>query len=98
MHASPIQSTAELAAAVDALVAGWCDRRALRALRQILAGWPSPLGLTDDWELLRDALRNVLGVARSELTAAEIDSIYDCVAAIDVAMRRESASGEKRAF
>jgi hypothetical protein len=94
VHATPIQSTAELATHVDVLVAAWCDRRALGALRQILAGWPSSFRLTEDWVLLREALRNVVGVSRSELTNAEIESIHDCIAAIDIAIRRASPSGD----
>jgi hypothetical protein len=94
VHAGPIHSTAELADLVDTLVSAWCDRRALGALRQILAGWPSAFRITEDWELLREALRNVVGVSRSELTNAEIESVHDCIAAIDIAMRRASPSGD----
>lgn len=87
-----IRSTADLAAAIDTLVDAWCDRRALGALRQILGGWPSPVRLTDDWAELRKALRNVLGVARRDLTAAEIETIQDAVAAIDDAIRNANGS------
>jgi hypothetical protein len=86
-----IQTTADLAAAIDALVDHWCERRSIRALRQILAGWPSPLRLTDDWGELRTALRNVLAFARPELSPDEIEAVEEAIVAIDIAMN--SASG-----
>jgi hypothetical protein len=73
---------------VDALVDQWCERRCLKALRHILAGWPSPLALSDDWYNLRDALRYVLAFARTELTPEEIDATEEAVVAIDIATRR----------
>ncbi len=50
----------ELLPKLNALVDGWCDRRALEPLSIILAAWPfGGGGLTDDWARLLDALKNV---------------------------------------
>jgi len=81
-----IETSADLNAAIDALVDGWCERRCLRALGWILRAWPTTLAHTDDWGDLRTALRNVLAFARSELTRAEIDAVEEAIVAIDVAV------------
>jgi hypothetical protein len=91
-----IETTAELAAAVDELVDQWCERRSLRALRQILVAWPSPLRLTDDWGQLREALRNVLAFARPELSSDEIGAVEEAITAIDVAMNQASSGAVRR--
>lgn len=91
MNTPRIETTVELAAALDELVDQWCERRSLRALRQILFGWPSSLRLTDDWGELRHALRNVLAFARPELSSDEIEAVEEAVAAIDVAMNQASS-------
>ena len=54
-----IETTTDLAAVLDALVDQWCERRSLGALRRILAGWPSPLQLTDDWGNFASRFRNI---------------------------------------
>ena len=56
---------------LEALVNGWCDRRALSPLRSILAGYPRVSGLTDEWFELYAALRNVRGLGESHLTESE---------------------------
>ena len=91
-----VESAEELEAIVEELVDHWCERRALRPLRQILAGWPSPLRLTDDFAELRAALRNVVGVARADLTAEEVETIQLAVASIDAAIQRtnDPATGD----
>lgn len=80
-------STAVLVATIDSLVDGWCERRNLKALRYILAAWPSSLALTDDWEDLCEALRNVLALAHRDLSAAEINAAEEAIVAIDTALR-----------
>ncbi len=61
--------------AIDGLVDAWCDRRELRALREILSGWPLTSGLTDDYAQLLEALRSLRGIARDALTKSELDVI-----------------------
>lgn len=88
MHPRRIETTADLDAAVNALVDGWYERRCLRALGWILRAWPTTLAHTDDWGDLRTALRNVLAFARSELTPAEINAVEEAIVAIDIAVDR----------
>lgn len=82
---SDIETTQDLSDAMFRLVYAWCDRHALRALRAILGGWPSPLALSDDWYELRTAIRNVLAFARDELLPDEIELMADLIATIDKA-------------
>jgi hypothetical protein len=44
---------------VEDLFEIWCDRRCVRALREILRGYPLTSGLSDDWHQLRDSLAGV---------------------------------------
>jgi hypothetical protein len=67
---------------VDALVAAWCDRRALRALREILAGWPLVSGLTDDWGRLLAALERVRAFARKDLTEEEMEKVENSIRSV----------------
>jgi hypothetical protein len=43
-----VDGQADISIRVEALVDAWCERRSLRALREILSGWPLSAGLTDD--------------------------------------------------
>jgi hypothetical protein len=76
----------ELAQRMTRLVDPWCDRRCLRALREILAGWPITSGLTDDWAHLGDALRGVRAFASDELTPQEAQNVEESIAAVDTAV------------
>ena len=70
---------------VAELVEAWCDRRAFRALREILAGYPLTSGLTDDWGQLLKALEAVRGLAAVELINDEperVDRLISEVSAI----------------
>jgi hypothetical protein len=60
----------------------------LRALRNILQGYPlvSPLG--DGWGELLLALQNVRAFARDELKADEKKTLEDCIRAVDKALHR----------
>lgn len=73
---------------IQRLVEAWCDRRCLRALRNVLRGYPlvSPLG--DGWGELLLALQNVRAFARDELTADEQKILEDCIRAVDGAVHR----------
>jgi hypothetical protein len=68
---------------VQALVAGWCDRRCLKALRAILAGYPLSSPLTDGWGDLLRALQDVRAFARDELTGAEHAAVDECIRAVE---------------
>jgi hypothetical protein len=64
---------------VDELVGAWCVRRCLRALREILGGWPLQSGLTDDWGNLLAALERVRAFAGEELTEDEAETVEDLI-------------------
>jgi hypothetical protein len=68
---------------VQALVASWCDRRCLKALRAILAGYPLSSPLTDGWGDLLKALQDVRAFARDELTEAERATVDECIRAVE---------------
>jgi hypothetical protein len=70
----------EICQAVAALIDGWCERRALRALAIVLPAWP-PFGHTDQWVDLRDSLRGAR--ARGDLSIAEKDKVGEVLGMLD---------------
>jgi len=83
-----IEDNRQLFSNIQRLIEAWCDRRRLRALRNILRGYPlvSPLG--DGWGELLIALQDVRALARDELTAEELKVLEDCIRAVDTAVHR----------
>src|SRR5579864_114644 len=83
-----IENNEQLFASIQKLIESWCDRRSLRALRNILRGYPlvSPLG--DGWGELLIALQDVRAFAKDELTAEEFKVLEDCIRAVDTALNR----------
>jgi hypothetical protein len=73
---------------VGELVDAWCDRRSLRALREILAGYPLVSGLTDSWGELLKALEAVRAFAADELTDAEADHLERLIGATTAVIER----------
>jgi hypothetical protein len=76
---------------LDSLIDRWCERRAIRPLRCLLRAYPAPLVHTDQKHQLLEALRDVKGLCRADLTEDELrqviellntleDSLYDHVA------------------
>jgi len=65
------------------LVDAWCDRRALKALRHVLRGYPLSNSLTDGWADLMIALKNVRAFAREEVTPEELKLVDDCIRVIE---------------
>ena len=78
----------ELNLTIDRLIDGWCARRALSPLRILLAAWPMPMALTDDWESLRTALQLVRAVCRDVLPADELHALGRAIAIVDQAIER----------
>jgi hypothetical protein len=76
----------DLQTIVDGLIDAWCERRALAPLRILLPAWPMPMGLTDDWHTLRDALRHVRAMAKDVLTEDEKNSLNTAIALVDQAI------------
>jgi hypothetical protein len=64
---------------VEKLVGAWCDRRSLRALREILSAWPLTSGLTDDWGSFLAALERVRAFARDDLSEDERVAVEDLI-------------------
>jgi hypothetical protein len=73
---------------VQLLVAGWCDRRCLKALRAILSGYPLTSPLTDGWGDLLTALQDVRAFARDELTGTERITVENCIRAVERVVHR----------
>jgi hypothetical protein len=61
----------DLFATLDALIDGWCERRALRPLRYLLPAYPGVLAHTDQQFQLLDALKDVKGLCGDDLTPEE---------------------------
>ena len=83
-----MNDNAQLFGALDGLVAAWCDRRCLRALRAILRGYPMSSPFTDGWSDLLTALQDVRAFAASELTDAERTSLDECIRVVEQALHR----------
>ncbi len=83
-----MKDNAELFRTLDGLVAAWCDRRCLKALRAVLAGYPLTSPLTDGWGALLTALQDVRAFAGNELTDGERGSVDECIRAVDQAVHR----------
>ena len=73
---------------VARLVDAWCERRCLRALREVLAGMPVESGLTDEWERVREALIAVRELAAHELTQDELVTVQRLIADVDALLAR----------
>ena len=69
--------------AVRDLVGAWCDRRCLKALRAVLAGYPLSSPFTDGWGDLLKALQDVRAFAQDELTEAERGTVDECIRMVE---------------
>jgi hypothetical protein len=74
--------SADLFADLKTLTDAWCDRRALRALREFLPGYLALNGLTDGWGHLEDALKDVLLNAEDEITVEESKEVKRLMIAV----------------
>jgi len=70
------------------LADGWCERRALRALRQFLPGYFALNGLTDRWGELETALKDVLVFAKDEITEEEKKEVKRIMIVIQAAIHQ----------
>ena len=83
-----MKDNAELFRTLDGLVAGWCDRRCLRALRAILPGYPLTSPLADGWAALFTALQDVRAFAGKDMTDEERRTVDECIRVVDKAVYR----------
>ncbi len=61
----------DITKSLDSLIDGWCERRAIRPLQYLLRAYPGPLAHTDQHYELLDALKDVKGLCREDLTPEE---------------------------
>jgi len=64
---------------LDWLIDQWCERRALRPLRFLLAAYPGALVHTDQFGDLLEKLRDVKGLCRNELTPEDLTCVISAV-------------------
>ena len=79
----PTMTPQQILEQVGQLVDAWCERRALKPLRHVLAGFPLSNGLTDDWAGLLTALQNVRAFCRDVVTNHELATLDRCCSAIE---------------
>jgi hypothetical protein len=56
---------------LDGLIDAWCERRALKPLHYLLRAYPAVIAHTDQKFELLDALKDVKGLCRDDLTEKE---------------------------
>jgi hypothetical protein len=88
MAVSIMSEETNLFSILDGLVDSWCERRALKPLRHILSAYPLPMGLTDEWEKLYDALRDIRAICRDELEAGEKERLNQAIVDVQNALDR----------
>lgn len=74
--------SSEALEAVGTLVDAWCGRRDLAPLRYVLPAYPLPSPLSDGWADLLRALEDVRACCRDRLPESEIETIQDCIVAV----------------
>ena len=77
---------------LDWLIDQWCERRALRPLRFILRAYPCALVHTDDFGAVLDALRDVKGLCRGELTKEELSHVISMINELEDAIHQTPRS------
>jgi hypothetical protein len=78
-----VKDNEEFCRIVNELIDQWCERRELKALSILLPAWPLGMGLTDDWERVRHALRHARAMVGSALPESERQQINQLIAALD---------------
>ena len=74
---------ARIFSTLDELIDGWCERRALNALRLVLPGYHSVNGLTDGWQQLYEALRDVRATCTDEFENEEREKLNQAIVGIE---------------
>jgi tRNA C32,U32 (ribose-2'-O)-methylase TrmJ len=64
---------------LDKLIDGWCERRAIRPLQRLLPAYPAPLFHTDQKHQLLEAMRDVKGLCRANLTEDELRMLIELI-------------------
>ena len=61
----------------------WCEQKALGPLSRFLPGFLAINGLTDGWELCRDALKDVRALHRDRLIPEDLKRVNKAINLID---------------
>ena len=77
---------------LDWLIDAWCERRALRPLRFLLRAYPGALAHTDQFGDLLDALRDVKGLCRNELSQEELGHVISSINELEDFMKQRLGS------
>jgi len=73
--------------ALDELINGWCERRALRPLACLLPAYPGVLAHADQQFQLREALKNLKRLSVDHLTQEELRLVMQAHDFIDERLR-----------
>lgn len=73
---------------LDTLIDRWCERRAIRPLQYLLRAYPGPLAHTDQKFELLEALKDVKGLCRADLTEDELRLLIQALNALEDALHR----------
>jgi hypothetical protein len=72
---------------LDVLIDAWCERRALKPLSFLLRAYPGPLLHTDQKYELLEALKDVKGLCRADLTPEERRLLNEAHNALEDSLR-----------
>lgn len=86
--------SAQLFELLDRLIDGWCERRAIRPLQVLLAGYPPVPSLTDGWATLYATIRSLRGVAPDGLLPGESAAIAEAHALIYQLLKETEAGAQ----
>ena len=81
--------TKSISLILDPLINGWCDRRALRPLKNLLPSYPRAQWLTDDCFELIDALKDTRACG-DEVTAEERTALTKAIILLQDALESRS--------
>jgi hypothetical protein len=71
---------------LDWLIDQWCERRVIRPLRCLLRGYPGPPAHTDQFFELLDALKDIKGLCRNDLTPEELTHVISAINELEDAL------------
>jgi hypothetical protein len=72
---------------LDILIDHWCDRRALRPLQLLFRVYPGPLLHADQLFELLEALRDVKGLCRTQLTEEELRLLIEPLNGLEASLQ-----------
>ena len=77
---------------LDWLINQWCERRAIQPLKYLLRAYPNVLAHTDQLGDLLEALRDVKGFCRNELSEKELDCVISSINELENSLKQKIAS------